>query len=69
IVVTRTLKEFEDLLSDQGFFRVHQSHLVNTRQIKEYVKSDGGHLTMKDGTLIPVSVRKRPEVMKMLDAL
>lgn len=69
IVVTRTLKEFEDLLSDQGFFRVHQSHLVNTKQIKEYVKSDGGHLNMKDGTIIPVSVRKRPEVMKMLDAL
>lgn len=69
IVVTRTLKEFEDLLSDQGFFRVHQSHLVNTRQIKEYVKSEGGHLNMKDGSLIPVSVRKRPEVMKMLDAL
>ncbi|XOV68881.1 MAG: LytR/AlgR family response regulator transcription factor [Fluviicola sp.] len=69
IVVTRTLKEFEDLLSDQGFFRVHQSHLVNTRQIKEYVKSEGGHLNMKDGSLIPVSVRKRPDVMKMLDAL
>lgn len=69
IVVTRTLKEFEDLLSDQGFFRVHQSHLVNTKQIKEYVKSDGGHLNMKDGTIIPVSVRKRPEVMKMLDTL
>lgn len=69
IVVTRTLKEFEDLLSDQGFFRVHQSHLVNTHQIKEYVKTEGGHLTMKDGTLIPVSVRKRPEVVKMLDAL
>lgn len=69
IVVTRTLKEFEDLLSDQGFFRVHQSHLVNTRQIKEYVKSDGGHLNMKDGSLIPVSVRKRPDVMKMLDML
>lgn len=69
IVVTRTLKEFEDLLSDQGFFRVHQSHLVNTRQIKEYVKSEGGHLNMKDGSLIPVSVRKRSEVMKMLDTL
>jgi two-component system LytT family response regulator len=69
IVVTRTLKEFGDLLSEQGFFRVHQSHLVNTKHIKEYVKSDGGHLIMNDGNLIPVSVRKRPEVMKMLDSL
>ncbi len=69
VVVTRTLKEFGDLLADQGFFRVHQSHLVNTKYIKEYVKSEGGHLIMKDKTLIPVSVRKRPEVMKMLDRL
>jgi two-component system LytT family response regulator len=69
IVVTRTLKEFGDLLGDQGFFRVHQSHLVNTKHIKEYVKNEGGHLIMKDGSLIPVSVRKRPEVMKMLDSL
>lgn len=69
IVVTRTLKEFGDLLADQGFFRVHQSHLVNTKHIREFVKSEGGHLILKDNTLIPVSVRKRPEVMKMLEAL
>lgn len=69
IVVTKTLKEFEDLLSDQAFFRVHQSHLVNTKFILEYIKSEGGHLIMKDKTLVPVSVRKRPEVMKMLEGL
>lgn len=69
VVVTKTLKEFEDLLSDQGFFRVHQSHLINTRFIKEFVKSEGGHLVLKDKTMIPVSVRKRPEVMKMLESI
>lgn len=69
IVVTKTLKEFEDLLKTEGFFRVHQSHLINTRCIKEYVKTDGGHLVLMDGTLIPVSVRKRPEVVKMLERL
>ncbi len=69
VVVTKTLKEFEDLLGDQGFYRVHQSHLVNTRFIREFVKSEGGHLVLRDKTLIPVSVRKRPEVMKMLESL
>lgn len=69
VVVTKTLKEFEDLLGDQGFFRVHQSHLINTRCIKEFVKSEGGHLVLKDKSLIPVSVRKRPEVMKMLESI
>lgn len=69
VVVTKTLKEFEDLLKEHGFYRVHQSHLINTKCIKEYVKSEGGHLVMNDGTLIPVSVRKRPDVMKMLEQL
>jgi len=69
IVVSKTLKEFEDILSDQGFYRVHQSHLVNTKMIKEFVKTEGGHLIMMDGKMIPVSSRKRPEVVRMLDSL
>lgn len=69
IVVSRTLKEFDDLLQAHGFFRVHQSHLINTAFISEFVKSEGGHLKMSDGSIIPVSVRKRPEVLKMLEKL
>lgn len=68
-LVTKTLKEFEDLLNDQGFYRVHQSHLVNTKYIKEFVKTDGGYLIMTDGCNVPVSSRKRPEVVKMLEDL
>lgn len=69
LLVTKTLKDFEDLLSDQGFYRVHQSHLINTKYIKEFVKTDGGYLIMNDGSSVPVSTRKRPEVMKMLEDL
>ncbi len=69
LLVTKTLKDFEDLLSDQGFYRVHQSHLVNTKFIKEFVKTDGGYLIMNDGSSVPVSTRKRPDVMKMLEEL
>jgi len=69
LLVTKTLKDFEDLLNDQGFYRVHQSHLVNTKFIKEFVKTDGGYLIMNDGCNVPVSTRKRPEVMKMLEDL
>jgi two-component system LytT family response regulator len=69
LLVTRTLKDFEDLLSDQGFYRVHQSHLVNTKYIKEFIKTDGGYLLMNDGGNVPVSSRKRPEVIKMLESL
>ena len=66
LLVTRTLKEYDKLLSEQGFFRVHQSHLINMEQIKEYVKIDGGYIVMKDGSKIPVSVRKRPSLVKAL---
>ena|SRR6218665_340466 len=69
LLVTKTLKDFEDLLADQGFYRVHQSHLVNTKFIKEFIKTDGGYLLMNDGTNVPVSTRKRPEVIKMLEEL
>ncbi len=69
LVVSKTLKEFEDLLSEQKFFRVHQSHLVNSRFIKEFVKTEGGHLLMTDGSIIPVSTRKRADVIRMLDEL
>jgi two-component system, LytTR family, response regulator len=69
MVVSKTLKEFEDLLTDLKFFRVHQSHLVNSRYIREFVKSEGGHLIMNDGSLVPVSTRKRADVIKMLDEL
>jgi two-component system, LytTR family, response regulator len=68
MLVTKTLKDFEELLSEHGFFRVHQSHLVNTRYIKEFIKSEDA-LVMNDNTHVPVSTRKRAEVMKMLDDL
>ncbi len=69
MVVSKTLKEFEDLLAEMHFYRVHQSHLVNTKYIKEFVKIEGGHLIMSDGSMVPVSTRKRPDVVKMLDEL
>lgn len=68
IVVSKTLKEYEEILSSHHFYRVHQSHLVNTKYIKEFVKTDD-ELIMTEGKSIPVSSRKRPEVVQMLDNL
>lgn len=68
LIVTKTMKDYEDLLSQQGFYRVHQSHLINTSYIKEFIKSDE-ELLMIDQTRIPVSTRRRAEVMKMLEEL
>ncbi|MEM9919295.1 MAG: LytTR family DNA-binding domain-containing protein [Bacteroidota bacterium] len=69
LLVTRTLKEYDQLFREYGFARVHQSHLVNTRHIKEYVKTEGGYLLMKDGSHVSVSMRKKSEVMKLLENL
>lgn len=69
LLVTKTLKEFEKMLDAQGFIRVHQSHLVNVNQIKEYIKTEGGYLVMKNGDNVSVSVRKKPAVIKLLDRL
>tara|TARA_R110001592_G_scaffold63542_2_gene194504 strand:- start:443 stop:1195 length:753 start_codon:yes stop_codon:yes gene_type:complete len=69
ILVSKTLKYFADMLKEHGFLRVHQSHLINTKYIKEFIKSDGGYLILKDKSNIPVSVRKRNEVIESLNNL
>lgn len=59
IVVTKTLKEFEEMLSPEGFFRIHQSHLVNLDAVVRFLKEDGGYALMEDGTRVEVSRRKK----------
>lgn len=69
LLVTKTLKEYDGMLSDHGFIRVHQSHLINVQFLKEYVKTDGGYLVMTDGSEVPVSTRKKNAVMEMIGRL
>ncbi len=64
-LVSKTLKEYA-FLNDSGFYRVHQSHQVNLSKVQAYIKSEGGYILMKDESRVPVSVRKKPEVMKVL---
>ena len=67
ILVSKTLKFYADILKDNGFIRVHQSHLINKKEIKEFIKSDGGYILLKDNSNIPVSVRKKAEVISLLN--
>lgn len=66
ITISKTLKDFEELLRDNGFLRLHQSHLVNSVHIKTYQKNDGGYIIMNDDTIIPVSRTKKKEVLALL---
>ncbi len=69
ILVAKTLKEFEDLLNDYDFVRVHNSHLINLHHIKSYTRGEGGTVTMSDGSEVDVSRRKKEEFLKRLAAL
>lgn len=60
-VVSKGLKEYEELLPEKEFFRVHKSHLINIHKIRKYVRSDGNLLEMEDGSLIEVARRKKDD--------
>lgn len=66
IVVSRLLKEYEEILDNYYFFRVHQSNIVNLEHIKRYVKGDGGQVWMSDNTEIEVSRRRKDEFLSLL---
>lgn len=69
IFVTKTLKYFSDMLQSYEFVRIHQSHLVNLHYISAYIKTDGGYLMLKNGENVPVSVRKKTEIIEILDKM
>ena len=67
IVVSKVLKEYEELLQGYPFLRVHQSSLINLNHIKKYVRGDGGQVWMSDGNEIEVSRRKKDELLQVLE--
>jgi len=69
VIVSKTLKEYEEMLNDFGFVRCHKSHLVNVKYIKSYLRADGGFIMMTDGTEIPVSRRKRDYIVNIISNL
>jgi len=64
LLVSRPLKEFEEILDDNHFFRVHESHIVNLHYAKEYRRGDGGEVVMEDNTHVEVARRRKDEFLK-----
>ncbi|WP_439481575.1 LytR/AlgR family response regulator transcription factor [Cyclobacterium plantarum] len=69
ITVAKTLKEFEAMLQVLGFFRVHNSHLVNLSKVKQFKKGKGGTLILENGSQIDVSTRKKEALLTALRAM
>ncbi len=66
LLASRTLKEFEDLLPQDTFFRTHHSHIINLHYIKRYIKGDGGRIEMQNGNFVDLSRRKKEEFLKLI---
>lgn len=69
IMVSKLLKEYEDLFSDFSFLRTHHSYLINTSKISKFDKTEGGQLIMEENHSVPVSARKKEQVLDILGKL
>ena len=66
ILVSKTLKEYDDMLSDHNFVRVHHHNLINMSHVQKYIKGEGGYVIMSDGASVEVSRRKKNEFLERL---
>ena len=67
IITSKNIREYEDLLADHNFFRVHKSYIVNMGEILKYVRGEGGYVIMSNNAAIDVSRRRKDDFLKMLD--
>ena len=66
MLVSRTLKDFEEMLPATDFFRIHDSNIINLSYLKKYLKGNGGTVLLNDGTELDVSRRRKDEFMKLI---
>jgi two-component system LytT family response regulator len=66
-LVSKHLKEYETLLADQYFMRVHNSFLINLNEVKKYIKSDGGYILMNNGDSVSISRNKKDDFFKIMN--
>ena len=66
LLVTKLLKDFEEILLPYRFYRIHNSHLINLSYIKKYVRGDGGQVVMQNDEVIDVARRKKEEFLKLI---
>jgi two-component system, LytTR family, response regulator len=66
LLVSRNLREYEDMLTPHHFLRVHKSHLVNLQYVRKYLRGEGGQLIMEDGATVDVARNRKEEVLQRL---
>lgn len=66
-LISKTIGQYEKLLGDKGFFRIHQSHIVNLNYVRSYFKEDGGKVLMVDNSILSISRNKRPDFIRIFE--
>lgn len=66
IIASRTLGEYEQMFTEDNFFRIHRSHLINLQHVKKYIKGEGGYVIMADDSQVEVSRRNKNEFLEKL---
>lgn len=69
IVVSGSLRDYEDILAEQGFYRLHKSHIVNLNFVESFEKSDGGTVLLSNGSHVPVALRKKNQLIELFGKL
>lgn len=65
-LVSRTLKDFEEILPPETFLRIHHSSIINKDHVEKYIRGDGGQVVMRNGNVLDVSKRKKSEFLQAI---
>ena len=68
-IVSKTLKEYEDILTEYNFFRIHNSYLINMREIKKYIRGEGGYVILNNDVSLDVSKRKKEAFLSKITSM
>lgn len=68
ILVSKPMSEYEDILTQSNFIKVHKSNIVNLSHVMKYIKGAGGYLIMRDNSRVNVAVRRKDELLKVIEA-
>jgi two-component system LytT family response regulator len=69
ILISKPIGDFEEILNNETFARIHRSHLINIQHVTKYVKSDGGYAVMSDNSKVEIARRKKNEFIQLLSTL
>lgn len=69
LMVSRCLNEYDSMLNERNFFRIHNSHLINLEHVKVYVRGDGGYIEMNDTSVVPIARQRKESFLESMQSI